>query len=299
MPGNHTASAPRAAIPGGSRTLHAGDTVLISGGTAFRGTDKPVYVVDGEAIVERAVLADFRIDKNPVSNRRFSQFVAETGYRTHAEEFGWSYVFHLDAPRASPIPNLTWWRRVDGANWRQPEGAGSGIKDRANHPVVHVSWRDAAAFAKWCGGRLPTEIEWEHAARAGQGDVRFTWGDREPDDTDFLPCNIWQGEFPAVNIAADGYFRTAPEGSFAPNPAGIHNMLGNVWEWTADPFKIRSLSRALRRQAETKRGMKVLKGGSFLCHLSYCYRYRIAARTGNTPDSSTSHQGFRLVCDMS
>ena len=214
-------------------------SVPISGGSAFRGTANPVYDVDGEGIIERKKLRDFRIDANPVSNQRFEAFVSATGYKTEAECFGWSFVFHLDAPDAPAIPDLNWWRRLDGADWRHPEGPGTSLAGREGHPAVHVSWNDAIAYAKWCGGRLPTEIEWEHAARAGGGDVRFCWGDQEPDHAEFYPCNIWQGRFPTDNSAADGYKRTAPDFSFEPNSAGIHNMLGNVWEWTADAYRIR------------------------------------------------------------
>ena len=178
-----------------------------------------------------------------------------------------------------------------------PFGPGSNISKLSNHPVVHVSWNDAKAFAKWAGGRLPTEQEWEHAARGGLGDVKFPWGDQEPNDTDFFPCNIWQGEFPKNNLFRDGYLGSAPVSAFAPNGYGLYNMIGNVWEYTSQPFKVRSLKKTVKRAHAEKHGYKLLKGGSFLCHASYCYRYRIAARMGNSANSSTSHQGFRLVYD--
>src|SRR5690606_27419516 len=147
-------------------------------------------------------------------------------------------------PPQSPLP---WWVKCDGAWWAEPEGPGSSVRDRADHPVVHISWEDARAFARWAGGRLPSEAEWEHAARSGKDDDRrFPWGDREPDDADYMPCNIWQGRFPVENTAADGWVGTSPVGSFPPNDAGLHDIVGNVWEWTEEPFLIRSVSRTAR-----------------------------------------------------
>ena len=162
---------------------------------------------------------------------------------------------------------------------------------------MHVTWNDATAFAAWVGGRLPTETEWEHAARGGLGDVRFPWGSEEPDDTSVFPCNIWQGAFPHHNRMGDGFLGTAPARSFAPNGFGLYNMVGNVWEWTSQPFRVSSVRSRVKRLHAAKSGYKLAKGGSFLCHASYCYRYRIAARIGLSPDSSLSHQGFRLVYD--
>lgn len=234
-----------------------------------------------------------------VSNAMFAQFIEETNYLTEAEWFGWSFVFQSNvAEEVGPtqaVQNVEWWRKVDGAFWADVNGPDSGFQP--DHPVVHVSWNDARAFAKWAGGRLPTEAEWEHAARGGQGDIPFPWGTQEPDDTDFQPCNIWQGRFPDLNTGKDGYVATAPVKSFQPNGYGLYNMCGNVWEWTSEPMKIRSLSKTGKAQRERHKGAKLMKGGSFLCHKSYCFRYRIAARTGTTPDTSTSHQGFRLVFD--
>ena len=232
---------------------------------------------------------------------RFASFVADTGYQTDAERLGDSFVFAGFLPPEDKPQNAVvaapWWRMVKGASWHKPFGPDSDNYAVANHPVTHISWTDAKAFAEWAGGRLPTEVEWEHAARGGLGDVMFTWGDKLPNETDFMPCNIWQGEFPHFNSAADGYSGTAPVTSFEPNGYGLYNMLGNVWEWTATSFKVRSLKKAVKEAHKNKHGYKVVKGGSFMCHDSYCFRYRIAARTSNSPDSSTSHQGFRLVYD--
>jgi sulfatase modifying factor 1 len=242
----------------------------------------------------------FRMDVAAVTNERFAAFIAATGYVTEAEKFGWSFVFFDKLPEAMATQGAVgteWWRRVDGATWNRPEGQDSSLTGREQHPVTHVSWNDATAFAQWAGGRLPTEAEWEHAARGGLADPMFPWGDQEPNDTDFTPCNIWQGSFPGTNTAADGYRWTAPVRSFEPNGYGLYNMSGNTWEWTADRWRVRSLKKTSRERNASALAteQRVMKGGSFLCHRSYCYRYRIAARHGNTPDTTTSHVGFRLV----
>ena len=161
-----------------------------------------------------------------------------------------------------------------------------------------MSWNDAASYAAWVGGRLPSEAEWEHAARGGLGDVRFPWGDDEPDDTGYLPCNIWQGRFPQANSVADGHAGTAPARCFEPNGFGLYNMVGNVWEWTDELYRIRSLKKRVQERLKAMKGYRLSKGGSFLCHRSYCYRYRIAARSGISPDSTAAHQGFRVVWDV-
>lgn len=273
--------------------------VRLPGGRVRVGDDAGSLPQDGESSGRLVNVKTFAIDPYAVTNAWFGEFVAATRYRTDAERFGWSLVFAgfvVHAP-ATPHDPLSWWRRVDGAFWRAPEGPGSTVAERQDHPVVHVSWNDAAAFAAWAGGRLPSEAEWEQAARGGLAKARFPWGEREPDDTSYLPCNIWQGTFPKLNTAADGYAGTAPVASFAPNRAGLYNMVGNTWEWCADAFRVRSLSRAGRQRDAAARaaGERVLKGGSYLCHRSYCYRYRIAARTGVSADGSTGHVGFRLA----
>ncbi|MHB2169699.1 formylglycine-generating enzyme family protein [Alsobacter sp. R-9] len=279
----------------------ARDVVRFDGGPSFIGTDRPALKADGEGPRRPIRLKPFGMERFAVTNRRFAAFVEATGFVTEAETFGWSFVFQtfLDARLSAPAPiDTPWWRKIDGASWRHPEGAGSSIEGREDHPVVHVSWNDAQAFATWCGGRLPTEAEWEHAARGGPEDRRFPWGEEEPDDQHPL-CNIWQGRFPDLNTAVDGFAGTAPVDAFAPNPAGLFNTVGNVWEWCQDPFRTRSLTRAGRERdrqaaAETER---VMKGGSYLCHISYCYRYRVAARLGRHPNTSTGHVGFRVAYD--
>lgn len=276
--------------------------VAVPEGTAMIGTKSPVIPDDGESPLRRKKLRALNMTATTITNASFARFVAETGFVTEAEHFGWSFVFHSDVPNSiretQGVVGTEWWRRVDGATWRDIHGPGSADSVHPDHPVVQISWSDALAFASWCGGRLPSEAEWEHAARGGLGDVRYPWGSEEPDDTGVFPCNIWQGKFPNQNTGTDGWANTAPAKSFAPNGYGLYNMVGNVWEWTAEPFRVKSLKKAVTRRLDGMRGFKLLKGGSFLCHRSYCYRYRIAARTGNAPDTATPHQGFRVVWDM-
>ena len=276
------------------------EAIRIEGGQSLIGTNTPMLKEDAEAPLRKLKIKSFKISANPVTNREFADFVAQTGYVTEAEIFGWSFVFWNDVPDeigpTQSVPGLEWWHRVDGAYWRKINGRRDAL-DWPDHPVVQVSWNDALAYAKWAGGRLPKEAEWEHAARGGLGDVRFPWGNQEPYETGFHPCNIWQGSFPKTNTCSDGFAFTAPSNSFEPNGFGLYNMVGNVWEWTADPFKIASLKKQSRQRMSAMKGFKLCKGGSFLCHKSYCYRYRIAARTGNAPDSATPHQGFRMVWD--
>ena len=278
--------------------------VEFAGGRCHTGTRNPVLPQDGEGVVRQHRLKPFAVEATPVTNARFAAFVAATGYVTVAERFGWGMVFRglFDDPNSVPPGGgaTPWWGVVDGACWHAPEGPSSSVDGRADHPVTHVAWEDARAFAAWAGGRLPSEAEWEHAARGGlQGDPRFPWGEREPDDSNFLPANIFQGRFPELNTAADGWRGTSPVGSFAPNDAGLYDMAGNVWEWTGEPFQIRSASRnaTLRNEHARQRDEKLMKGGSFLCHISYCYRYRIAARSGVAADSGTSNTGFRVFYD--
>ncbi|WP_136439400.1 formylglycine-generating enzyme family protein [Pacificoceanicola onchidii] len=277
------------------------ERVAIPGGRGLIGTDRPELPVDGEAPLREKRVMPFEMDTTVVTNARFRRFVQATGYVTDAERLGDTFVFvHLlpmDAPPSRAVEAVPWWRVIEGACWHAPLGPGSEAACDPDHPAVHVSWNDAQAFAKWAGGRLPSEAEWEHAARGGLGDVRFPWGDREPNDTDFFPCNIWQGRFPDENLLLDGHYGTAPARSFEPNGYGLYNMVGNVWEYTSQPFRVKSLKKAVKQAHAGKAGFKLSKGGSFLCHASYCYRYRIAARTGTSADSTTSHQGFRLVYD--
>lgn len=296
------AAAPALSMRGDPHPMMRDAVAWIDGGPSFVGTKHPVVQADGEGPPRPTRLGPYGMSRYAATNRQFGAFVEETGYVSEAERFGWSFVFWMFLPdeilRASrQVPGTPWWYGVDGADWRHPAGPGSSIEDRLDHPVVQVSWSDANAFAAWAGGRLPTEAEWEHAARGGTERV-FPWGDDEPDD-DRPPLNIWQGEFPRRNLATDGYLDTAPVDSFEPNPFGLYNMSGNVWEWCADRFRVRSLSAAARRRdAEAlAEGERTLKGGSYLCHRSYCHRYRIAGRMGRAPDNAAGHIGIRLAFD--
>ena len=269
---------------------------------AFAGTSTPQILNDGEDLRFAGRVKEFEMTQTTVNNQNFAAFVDATGYVTEAERFGWSFVFWFDVPItinvSQGVAGIEWWRRIDGANWRDINGPGSQETAwHADHPVTQVSWNDAKAYAGWIGGRLPTEAEWEHAARGGVGDVPYPWGTQEPDDEDFQPCNIWQGEFPNKNRCKDGYATTAPGRSFEPNGYGLYNVVGNVWEWTADRYRIKSLKKAAKEREKSMKSYRVAKGGSFLCHRSYCWRYRIPARSGNSPDSSTTHMGFRVVFD--
>lgn len=287
------------ATGGGAAPANA---VLIPGGQAIVGAAKAIIPDDGESPLRKQRLAPFRISSTTVTNAEFAAFIDATGYKTEAERFGWSFVFWAQVPEeigaTAAVQGIEWWRKVDGATWRDINGPGTAIEAcHPDHPVVHVSWNDAQAYATWAGGRLPTEAEWEHAARGGLGEVRFPWGEVEPDDTANFPCNIWQGDFPNRNDCKDGYFTTAPAQSYAPNRYGLYNLVGNVWEWTADAYRIKSLKKKVKQKLAGMKGYKLSKGGSFLCHHTYCYRYRIAARSGSSPDSTTTHQGFRMVWD--
>jgi formylglycine-generating enzyme len=292
---------PRAVYSGSDG--NARNLVLLGGGSFAMGShDRWSYPEDGEAPVKEVEVSSFSIGAHAVSNAEFARFVDETGYVTDADRFGWSFVFAGllpdDFPPTQGVVSAPWWRKVEGAGWRRPEGPHSSIEERLDHPVVHVSWEDAAAYCAWARARLPTEAEWEFAARGGLEGKAFPWGDElEPGGEHRM--NVWQGDFPVRNTAADGFVGTAPVGSFPPNDHGLYCMTGNVWEWTADWFQPTFRQRDRRRDpAGPPHGTsRVHKGGSYLCHQSYCRRYRVAARQGLTPDSSTGNVGFRCARD--
>jgi formylglycine-generating enzyme required for sulfatase activity len=257
---------------------------------------------DGEGPVRKVTLAPFAIACHAVSNLQFGEFVRAIGYMTDAERLGWSFVFAgllSDEARrtmTSRAAGTPWWAMVPHAYWAQPEGPHSTILDRLDHPVVHVSWNDARAYCRWSGARLPREAEWEMAARGGLEQAILPWGD-ELNPGGEHRCNIWQGQFPDINTVDDGYLGTAPVHAFKANGYGLHNVAGNVWEWCEDFFSPRyhhvtATDDPFNGEPSPNRS---LRGGSFLCHDSYCNRYRVAARSCNTPDSSASNIGFRVV----
>ena len=281
----------------------AENMIKLDGGSFLMGSEFPMpFPADGEGPVRRVTLDAFQISKYAVTNEQFREFIDRTNYRTDAELFGWSFAFanHIPTSMRGVAPAGTpWWVRVDGADWAHPEGPGSSITNRLNYPVVHVSWNDAIEFCKWAGYRLPSEAEWEYAARAGLEQQIYPWGN------ELLPggihmCNIWQGNFPQCDLGEDGFTNVAPVDSFPPNAYGLHNMVGNVWEWCADYFDPAWHVDATRLNpvGPPNGTTRVMKGGSYLCHESYCWRYRTAARTGTPPDSSTTHIGFRVVGDI-
>ncbi len=279
--------------------------VKLPGGKFLMGTEDPSgFPADGEGPIREVTVDPFYVDAIAVTNAQFARFVKSTRYVTEAERFGWSFVFHLlmtrKARRAASqaVSEASWWVRVDGANWRRPDGPGSDTKGRMDHPVVHVSWNDAMAYGGWAGKRLPTEAEWEYAARGGLEQKTYPWGDELMPDGEHR-CNIWQGTFPDDNTAEDGYVGTAPAQWSRPNEFGLYNVSGNVWEWTADWF---SPTYHVDGPRDNPKGPEsgdaiVTRGGSYLCHESYCNRYRVAARTSNTPDSSTGNTGFRCAAN--
>ncbi|WP_051444244.1 formylglycine-generating enzyme family protein [Afipia sp. P52-10] len=261
---------------------------------------------DGEGPSRSVHVDAFRIDRYAVSNARFARFVAATGYVTDAERIGWSFVFAGllpdDFEETRGVAAAPWWRQVHGADWRRPEGPRSDISSRQNIPVVHVSHDDALAFCAWAGKRLPTEAEWEKAARGGLEGKRFPWGDDETPGGEHR-CNVWQGTFPSHNTGGDGHYGLAPVDAFAANGFGLHNMAGNAWEWCSDWFTSRRFAetdgRALVNPFGPASGThRVMRGGSYLCHPSYCWRYRNGARSASTPDTATGHVGFRCVRDL-
>ncbi len=288
-----------------------------------------------EAPTARVSIAPFEIDVTPVTNAEFAAFVADTGYVTLAEvapdpaaypgmplELAQPGSLVFDPSKGPPNfdePN-SWWRFVIGADWRHPYGQGSSVDGLEDHPVVHVAYRDAATFADWAGKALPTETEWERAARGGFEAYDYAWGSELAPGGKMM-ANYWQGSFPETNLLLDGWHRTSPVGTFPPNGFGLHDMIGNVWEWTADFWSLRGNREKDGRSlccspppylgSPTNTGdhvensgpqaieTMVLKGGSHLCAENYCYRYRPAARIPQAVDSATCHVGFRCVIRIS
>jgi sulfatase modifying factor 1 len=304
-------------------TLH--DMIAIPGGTFRMGSDKHY---PEEAPVHRVTVDGFRMDRTPVTNRQFREFVKATGHVTFAEIppdlkdypgalphmlYAGSLVFSAPTRPVDLRDWSQWWSFLEGADWRHPDGPSSDINGLDDHPVVHVAFADALAYAKWAGKDLPTEAEWEFAARGGLDGAEFAWGDALMPGGKHM-ANTWQGEFPHQNLRTDGFARTSPVGAFPANGYGLHDMIGNVWEWTTDWYSHKHEADAPKaccipenphggpeaashdpRLRNIRIPRKVLKGGSHLCAPNYCRRYRPAARHAEPVDTSTSHVGFRCV----
>jgi formylglycine-generating enzyme required for sulfatase activity len=279
------------------------DLIAVDAGEFLMGSDRGEgYRADGEGPQRRVKLGAFSIAPYTVTNAEFEAFASETGYVTDAERRGWSFVFHqlVGEEAKGRVKGVSsearWWLAVEGACWSRPEGPGSDVAGRMDHPVTHASWHDAKAYCRWSGTRLPTEAEWECAARGGLEAKTYPWGD------DLLPdgrhrCNIWQGAFPTQDLGRDGFIGTAPVKTYEPNGYGLYNLVGNVWEWCEDWFSpnYHRVTRSEGPRYVIPSGRRSMRGGSFLCHHSYCNRYRVAARGSNTPDSTTNHCGFRIA----
>ena len=267
---------------------HDSPRVTIPGGPFRMGSDDLRFPADREGPVRTVDVAAFEIGTTLVTNAEWEAFVAATGFVSLAERDGWSFVFGGllpdDFPPTQGVVGAEWWRVVEGSDWRHPEGPHSDLEGRDDHPVIHVNWDEAQAYARWAGGRLPTEPEWEKAARGGLDQARYAWGDDLQPDGEHR-CNIWQGTFPVENTADDGWIGPSPVRTYAPNGYGLYDVAGNTWEWTADWFDDLARQRAVR-------------GGSYLCHDSYCNRYRVGARSSNTPDTTTGNIGFRVAWDV-
>jgi formylglycine-generating enzyme required for sulfatase activity len=278
----------------------------VEGGPFLMGAETDEgFPADGEGPVREVRLDPFYIDIYPVSNREFRKFAEETKYRTEAEQFGWSFVFHNQLPLdryrelvEDTVAGHEWWCKVSGADWAHPEGPDSSIEARLDYPATHISWNDAAAYSNWAGKRLPTEAEWEYAARGGLEQKTYPWGDELAPNGQYL-CNVWQGEFPHRDDGLDGWRGPSPIEGFPPNGFGLYSITGNVWEWCADWFAPDAYQQgaADHPSGPVAGDRKVMRGGSYLCHESYCRRYRVDARSSSEPDSSAGNVSFRLVWD--
>ena len=295
--------------------------IWVEGGAFVMGHDNrsispSTFVVDGEGPARRVSVSSFWIGETEVSNAQWAAFATATGHQSESETFGWSFVFEKHLTREAnekatqAVHAAPWWIQVDGADWRHPDGPGSDAMsaERIDHPVVHVSWNDAVAYCAWAhapDGRLPTEAEWEFAARggsaAGRKKRRYPWGNvLTPNGVH--RANVWQGTFPTDNSGEDGFTRAAPVHTFgAQNELGLHNLIGNVWEWVDDYWSVdhprtpQGAPPLVNPRGAMTTGERTKKGGSYMCHKSYCHRYRVHARSQNSADTGTSNLGFRCA----
>lgn len=313
-----------APAPPGMVWIPAGEFAMGSPQPDTNANERPVHGVR---------VSGFWMDRTEVTNAQFAAFVKATGYKTTAEKpVDWEEMKKqvppgtpkpddsvlapgalVFIPPPKPLDDLNdfsqWWQWVHGADWRHPSGPKSSIEGKDDHPVVQVSWDDAVAYATWAGKRLPTEAEWEYAARGGLSGKRYPWGDEKLSDTDGAVANIWQGRFPDMNTSADGFAATSPVGRYPANAFGLHDMAGNVWEWCSDWYRADAYAIAARAGVVTDpKGpdrcwdpqepdalKRVTRGGSFLCHVTYCESYRPGARRGSAIDTGSPHIGFRCV----
>ncbi len=319
----------------GTQTAQAADApegmVWIPGGTFSMGTDE-AEAYPQEKPAHGVKIDGFWMDATEVTNAQYEQFANATGYKTIAERKPDWEEMKKQLPAGTPKPAedqlvagalvftppsepvatydySQWWTWTPGANWRHPEGPGSDLTGRMNHPVVHIAYEDAVAYCKWADKRLPTEAEWEFAARGGNEQQRYAWGDEFSPRGKFM-ANTFQGQFPNRNSGEDGFAGTAPVGSFPANPYGLHDMIGNVWEWTTDWYDVQIYQKRQGKLVSNPDGPdqsfdpqnpysqeRVTKGGSFLCAVDYCVNYRPSARIGTAYDTGISHTGFRCVKD--
>ena len=302
--------------------------LLVEGGTftmghSNRSISPSTFDVDGEGPARHVKIRSFWLGETEVSNAQWAAFAAASGHKTDSERFKWSFVFEgqltpaANESASQSVQDAPWWVKVDGADWRHPDGPGSdALEKRSDHPVVHISWFDAQAYCKWAHpphGRLPTEAEWEYAARGGEHapkskkkrQNKYPWGNVLVPNGEHK-ANVWQGVFPKSNTADDGYAATAPIFAYGPqNALGLYNVIGNVWEWVDDYWitsherrkasdpPLDALEISARAMTTRKSNERTKKGGSYMCHKSYCHRYRVQARSQNSPDSATGNLGFR------